>query len=365
MNIIIDQNLREYRENRGNTQEELAEYLAISSQAVSKWERGESMPDIALLPRIAAYYDVTVDDLLGVGELRKQEKIAAYIEKSDVLFANDRYDEAVAILREIQRDFPNDTHVMHLLAIALYSAYSEEASDTYYGKEEVAREIISVCERILRESTNQHDRSTAIGILCPIYANLGDRNRAMKYAKMSCNLWDSVEMLLQDVLEGEELKEHSKVVLYGFLIMIGKVLMDMCQNENHPRQEKLHQFYLDLLNLCFDDERYGSFAYTALRRHLWLAHMAADSKNEEKGHLHLEEMEKFVEQFDSLFYGIFTYSSTLFNGITEDLTKVNRSNDETQAHFMLESLSDSIFNIWRNKDWFKNLEDRLHSKLSK
>ena len=56
MEITLQEQLRSLRRQKGNTQEELAAYLDISTQAVSKWERGDRMPDIMLLPRIAAYY---------------------------------------------------------------------------------------------------------------------------------------------------------------------------------------------------------------------------------------------------------------------------------------------------------------------
>lgn len=83
MNIFISETLKELRKKRGNTQEELAVHVGISDQAVSKWERGESFPDITLLPAIAFYYDVSVDDLLGVGKIQVEKKINEYLDKSD------------------------------------------------------------------------------------------------------------------------------------------------------------------------------------------------------------------------------------------------------------------------------------------
>jgi transcriptional regulator with XRE-family HTH domain len=56
------------RKQKDMTQVELADMLNVSHQAVSKWERGESMPDIGLLPRLAEIFNKTVDDILNAGE---------------------------------------------------------------------------------------------------------------------------------------------------------------------------------------------------------------------------------------------------------------------------------------------------------
>ena len=66
MEIEIKDKLRTLRQQKNKTQDDLASYLGITYQSVGKWERGEGYPDITLLPRIALYFDVTVDELLGV-----------------------------------------------------------------------------------------------------------------------------------------------------------------------------------------------------------------------------------------------------------------------------------------------------------
>lgn len=60
----LSQNLMLLRQRRKYSQEEVAEYIGVSRQAVAKWENGESMPDIVNCDALAKLYDVSVDDLI-------------------------------------------------------------------------------------------------------------------------------------------------------------------------------------------------------------------------------------------------------------------------------------------------------------
>ncbi len=55
----------ELRRSKGITQTDLADYLSVTPQAVSKWERNLSYPDITIIPEIARYFGVTIDSLFG------------------------------------------------------------------------------------------------------------------------------------------------------------------------------------------------------------------------------------------------------------------------------------------------------------
>lgn len=61
---IIAQNLAAFRKNSGMTQQQLAEKINYSDKAVSKWERGDGLPDVLVLKQIADLYGITVNDLL-------------------------------------------------------------------------------------------------------------------------------------------------------------------------------------------------------------------------------------------------------------------------------------------------------------
>lgn len=67
------------RKEKGITQEQLANYIGVSKASVSKWESGSSYPDILLLPEIATYFNISVDELLGYSPQLTKEDIKNFI----------------------------------------------------------------------------------------------------------------------------------------------------------------------------------------------------------------------------------------------------------------------------------------------
>ena len=85
MNISIGENIRHYRIQKELTQEELADFLGVSFQAVSKWERALAYPDIETIPIIANFFNITIDELMGNSHIRAEEQICKYLKEYDNL----------------------------------------------------------------------------------------------------------------------------------------------------------------------------------------------------------------------------------------------------------------------------------------
>lgn len=79
------------RKDKELTQEQLAEVLGVSPQIVSRWENGVSQPSLELLPTIAAYFETSVDTLLG---------IATPVKKQKILFFQFRYEKSADIIND-------------------------------------------------------------------------------------------------------------------------------------------------------------------------------------------------------------------------------------------------------------------------
>ena len=106
--MYLAENLRKLRAKKGFTQEKLAEMLGVSAQAVSRWECGAAYPDITLLPGLAILFDVSVDSLLGMETLRKQNNlndIFSLIHQKEALGMTD---EAIETLRKALKLYPDN-----------------------------------------------------------------------------------------------------------------------------------------------------------------------------------------------------------------------------------------------------------------
>ena len=100
MNTTLGKRIAALRREKGLKQDELAEKLGVSAQAVSKWENDQTCPDISLLPLLAKTLGVTVDELLS----GKQESAPAV----QIVPANERKDIKDMVLRIVVSSAEND-----------------------------------------------------------------------------------------------------------------------------------------------------------------------------------------------------------------------------------------------------------------
>ncbi|MBQ5834382.1 MAG: helix-turn-helix transcriptional regulator, partial [Clostridia bacterium] len=80
MQLDLGQKIRELRRRDGRTQEALAEAIGVTSQAVSRWEANGGYPDMEMIPAIANYFGVTIDELFGY-ENNRDKKIDALVKQ--------------------------------------------------------------------------------------------------------------------------------------------------------------------------------------------------------------------------------------------------------------------------------------------
>ena len=97
--------LIENRRKRGITQDELAAHIGVSKGAVSKWETGSSLPDISLLPQLASYFDISIDELIGYQPQMEKEDIQKLYIRLSKDFSVLPFDEVLAECLEIIKKY--------------------------------------------------------------------------------------------------------------------------------------------------------------------------------------------------------------------------------------------------------------------
>ena len=108
MTIYLSENIKRLRREKELTQETLAEFLGVTFQSVSNWERGESYPDITILPEIASFFKVSIEELLGINKAEDEEEIKKLLEEYDNLTDNKLIKESIYHLKD---KYPNDFRV--------------------------------------------------------------------------------------------------------------------------------------------------------------------------------------------------------------------------------------------------------------
>ena len=202
MELNIGKRLRQLRRERELTQEEVANHLGISFQAISKWERGEGYPDITLLPLIANYFSVSVDwllDMNGIEAKARYDDINRIWEENRV---HGRHSENIELMREALREYPNDPLLLVQLSASLERFAREAASEA--EKLEYVRQSVDVQERILHYCDDCEVRGATMYNICFSYEKLGMHEKAVEQAKKLPNLYKARENALAALLTGEE-----------------------------------------------------------------------------------------------------------------------------------------------------------------
>lgn len=157
MNIEIGKRIRELRLEKLVTQEQLAVFLGVTPQAVSRWESQYSYPDIEFLPAIADYFSVTTDELLGVRKKERELRLAKTKEELLRLRNEGTLEENIAFARQVVAEFPSEESFQLYLADSLQrliwadtpdKALIEESEKIYLTVLETTKDISIQCQAI-------------------------------------------------------------------------------------------------------------------------------------------------------------------------------------------------------------------------
>jgi len=230
MAIYFSEKFKNLRKSRELTQEQIADIFHVSPQAVSRWETGATYPDIELLPALADFFDITVDDLLGIDIKKKEERILVIFEQTgELIFKQDKngneIDEAINILNNGLKEFPNNVYLLARLSGAYRHKMAEckNAGKTDEVKK-YAEKSLKLAERLVNECNNyavmpvlerkyginSEMRYGAIGNIAYLYNEMDETDKAVEWANKLPDIDYTKTTVLSRILKGEEKTKQLK-----------------------------------------------------------------------------------------------------------------------------------------------------------
>lgn len=295
MNLNIGNKIHELRKLKGVTQETLASALGITGQAISRWEAGGSYPDMEMIPAIANYFGISIDELFGYKSDR-EIKINAIFEKIDSYHIRSRgddkwVDECLAIIREGLIEFPQNEKLLITLAETLSEAgwrrhrewvyYNDEGFMQHnydvHRKNEYWSESIKISEKLVGTASDNAIVTRAIYLLVMLYRNLGENDKAVFYAERMPKIEHCREMMLAWAADCKQEAAY-----------IGDLLLKMAKHFSHQLVyglvNNVHHFESDmpiekikgaisLFDLLCDDGNYGEYNGDLIQLNLYLSRL--------------------------------------------------------------------------------------------
>ncbi|HGM3871337.1 TPA: helix-turn-helix domain-containing protein, partial [Clostridioides difficile] len=367
MQIKIGKVIQCLRKERNLTQEQLAKFIGVSTPAVSKWESGNSYPDIELLPLLADFFNVSIDKLLNYKIDLSEEEVMKIYKELESGFARIEIDlsteepkeefrqdlESVKKLSNMYIEKYPKSYLLKLRICSLYQMYSYK-----FGKSELndrVKETTNILEDIVRNTDDIQIKETALIILSNAYCMLEDYEKAELYLNMihksigdtSVNL--AMIYLKQNRLEEAEILLQNKLFSNVFNISMDcKGIINVYKNQYKELKKKLE-------NRNFNKNAIEREMEYIKNKLLGYANLSLEIKkmlSEDKGAFFSMYMDYMELSLIFLFFNMKEEAKKALYSLKEILEKypIHESLDVSQMRFFdkVESKNLYTFNIYTN-----------------
>lgn len=355
MNINLSEKLKSLRKEKNVSQEKLAGYLGVSFQAVSKWENSNTYPDIALLPEIARFFGITVDELLQAEQIDERKLYADYEKRATDLFRVSRITEVLTLWQEAYHKMPNNINVKEMLM----SAYFDTDKIKYQ------KEIVELGTEIFHSDCGSYYKGQAISQIALTYAASGNREMAEKWACKAFQLMHSQEILFMQITnDGEEMISEFSFANYWYLQELFYMGARIAKCDNIPGGttyvhavskaiESIYELFFPNDDMGFED----------------LMHMCVQHRSIAEDEISLGNDEEIIKHhliraFECAEKSVDVKEHKLTHPLVMGWQVYDAPSDNRQVVRLLKKeLDQSCFDAYREKDWFADIENKLNQLL--
>lgn len=241
--LKIGENILQKRRERGITQEELAEFMMVTKASVSKWETGQSHPDILLLPKLATFFNISVDDLIGYDpELSSAQIRKLYLDLENYV-PDAGLDSIVEDIKIKVKQYYSCFELLYYMALFILN-HCDLATDTT-KKEEYLEYANNILKRVCEDSKDPilKDKSLSLRAACLI--SLGKSEEALNILPSSDMLSISKDCLVASAYlktkKENEVDQKLQVMIYKNITDLITLLMMKSSLHNDDWVETLER----------------------------------------------------------------------------------------------------------------------------
>lgn len=288
--IKLGERIKEFRQRNGRTQDALAEELGVTAQAVSRWEKGICYPDMEVIPSIANYFNVSIDELFGYDNERSKKADALARQINDMIHQNNgkdvSMDECIALAREALIEFPGNEKLTLALASAMFTAgyvrhgeHHIEGDDGYSVYDVVRhreysewKEAIRLYEKLLLSLNSGEMRQQAVIELSQLYKNTGEHEKALLLAQSAPDINATRLMLRINAFDGKEEVAASGEALLDMILRSTELIESIVRTDIHMPTNTAAGMIgnaIMMFDLVYTDHFYGKSS-------AWSAYNAGD-----------------------------------------------------------------------------------------
>lgn len=343
MNIGL--NIRILRKNADLSQEMLAERLGVTFQAVSRWERNESYPDITLLPAIANFFGVTVDFLLGTEGEKEAEKVKDIVEQCKECETHYKGEEMCRIIDEGLKKYPGNFTLMAWYVYAFQRVNPEKA--------------VEVGQYVLDNCKDSEIRNWINSSIIYAYKHSGNIEKAIELAKKLPSYYSSSQDVLRACLEGNELVTHVQHMMidlaYEIWFSVRRIREYYMPDEQIALFEKSNAIY----DAIYETDDMPVKFVRKMRNYQGMAEVSLLNKDVNNGLIYMKKAVNCAKKHDEL-PEIVKSKALLFNQHPYDrkYEKVMSICDELKCDFETE---DEFYEKIRDMEEYKNLINLLEN----
>lgn len=367
--LNIAENLINLRRKRGVTQDELAAFLNITKASVSKWETKQSYPDILLLPQIAAYFDVSIDDLLGYQPQLSPDQIKkCYLDLAEG-FAKLPFDEVMAKSKCIVKEYYSCFELLMHIANLWINHYM--LADDQEKQLAILNETTDLCNHILDGCSDVSICSNVIQIKAIVNLVNGNAKEVIEELEplLESNQFrvQSDPLLLQAYIMTGDLQKanlYSQISIYTSLLSLVSGSISM-MNFNINDQKLCEETILRLKKVIEAYDLENLHPNTALQFHYLSAVFYCTSSQIDKA---LVELKTFV--LGSINYienGLALKGDNYFDRIEEWFDKLPLKaeaprNEKVVFESLLPAIENHVFSVLYETKEYIDLKNVLENK---